>query len=95
MYHNHRPGKKPEEDEQSAFASKRLLGRVSREAYDAGKFRQVCNLVEPPPKQFNGPKKLFPGQKLIRCVEWAEKAIEELKSEGVLTGFDGIIMNEI
>merc|ERR1711939_750346 len=50
MYHNHRPGKKPEEDEQSAFISKRL----------------------------------FPGQKLIRCGEWAEDAIKMLRMDGVL-----------
>lgn len=84
MYHNHRPGKKPEEDEQSAFISKRLLGRVSRADYDNGNFRQVCDLVEAPPKQFEGPKRLFPGQKLRRCVEWAEDTINKLRSEGIL-----------
>ncbi len=84
MYHNHRPGKKPEEDEQSAFISKRFLGRVSRAVYDDGDFRRVCNLVDAPPKQFNGPKRLFPGQKLIRCGEWAEDAIKKLRMDGVL-----------
>lgn len=85
MYHNHRLGKKPEEDEQSAFISKRFLGRVSRAVYDNGNFRQVCDLVEAPPKQFEGPKRLFPGQKLIRCGEWAEDAVKKLRSEGILT----------
>ncbi|KIW16226.1 hypothetical protein PV08_06277 [Exophiala spinifera] len=84
MYHNHRPGKKPEEDEQSAFVSKRLLGRVPRAVYDDGTFRQVCDRVEPPPKQFEGAKRLFPGRRLIRCGEWAEDAVGQLKSEGIL-----------
>ncbi|OAP54430.1 hypothetical protein AYL99_11531 [Fonsecaea erecta] len=84
MFHNHRPGKRPEEDEQSAFVSKRLLGTVSRAVYDDGTFRRVCDQVEPPPKQFNGPKKMFPGKKLVRCVEWAEDAIKKLTWEGIL-----------
>ena len=84
MYHNHRPGKKPEEDEKSPFFSKRPIGRVSTAVYDDGNFRRVCDLVEAPPKQFNGPKRLFPGQKLVRCGEWAEDAIEKLKMEAIL-----------
>jgi hypothetical protein len=84
MWHNPRPGKKPEEDEQSAFISKRILGIVSRAVYDNGTFRQVCDLVEAPPKQFEGPKRLFPGQKLIRCGEWAEDTVKKLRSEGIL-----------
>lgn len=85
MYHNHRFGKKPEEDEQSAFISKRFLGKVSRADYANGKFQQVCDQIEPPPKQFEGPKRLFAGKKLIRCGEWAEDAVEKLRSEGILS----------
>ncbi|KIW25598.1 uncharacterized protein PV07_08764 [Cladophialophora immunda] len=84
MFHSYRPGKKPEEDEQSVFVSKRVLGRVSKAVYDDGTFRRVCDSVAPPPKQFNGPKRLFPGTKLIRCGEWAQEALEKLKLEGIL-----------
>ena len=85
MYHNHRHGKKPEEDEASAFVSKRFLGRVSRATYDGGKFRQVCDQIEPPPKQFEGPRRSFLGKKLVRCSEWAEDAVKKLTSEGILS----------
>jgi hypothetical protein len=84
MFLNHRSGKKPEEDGQSPFFSKTFLGKVSREVYNNGTFRQVCDQVEAPPKQFEGPKRLFPKQKLRRCGEWAEDAVKKLKSEGIL-----------
>lgn len=85
MYHNHRPGKKPEEDEQSAFFSKRVIGKPPKSVYDDGQFRRVCDLVEPPPKQFNGPQRLVPRSKpLRRCGEWAGEAVKRLRSEGIL-----------
>lgn len=84
MFHNHRPGKRPEDDEQSAFVSKRPLGRVRKQVYDDGTFQRVCDGVEPPPKQFDGVKRLVPKTKLVRCGEWAGMVVARLMGEGVL-----------
>lgn len=84
MFHNHRPGDRPEEDRNSAFVGKALLGKVNVADYGNGRFRQICDGLQPPPKQFDGPKRLFPGKKLRKCGEWAQDAVERLKEEGVL-----------
>jgi hypothetical protein len=84
MYHSHRPGPKPEDDKDSFFMSKELLGVVSKAAHDDGKFKDICNAVDPPPKQFNGPKRIDPSVPLWRCGEWVTKAIHKLREEGVL-----------
>ena len=86
MYHNHHPGERPEEDRYLAFITKNLLGKVKVVDHDRGRFRQICDGLEPPPKQFDGPKRLFAGKKLRRCGEWAKDAIERLKEMGVLLG---------
>lgn len=84
MFHNHHRGSRPEEDETSVFVSKSYLGKVRRTDYDNGCFRDVCDNMEPPPKQFDGPKRLFPGKKLRRCGEWAKDVAQKLREENIL-----------
>jgi len=52
--------------------------------FAGGEFRRICDGVDPPPKPFDGAKRLFPGKKLRRCGEGAGDAVEELKRAGVL-----------
>jgi hypothetical protein len=76
--------KRPEEDRNSAFIAKNLMENVRDADYDKGRFRQICDGLEPPPEQSDGPRRLLPGRKLRRCGEWTDDAIENLKREGVL-----------
>jgi len=72
-------GRKP--DESHTFVSKLSLGWV-----DAGRYyriNEICSSIPPPKKQFNGPKKLYPGEDLRRCQEWTDEAVQALRS-GVL-----------
>ena len=84
MFYNHHQGAKPEEDPTSPFVGKIPSGKVRKSEYDDGIFQRVCEALEPPPKQFDGPRRLFPKQKLRKCGEWTDDVIELLKNEGVL-----------
>jgi hypothetical protein len=35
-------------------------------------------------KQFEGPRRLYPGEPIRRCQEWTKEAVETLAAEGVL-----------
>ncbi|KAI6865386.1 hypothetical protein KC343_g8763 [Hortaea werneckii] len=59
-----------------------LLGAVDKA--DLDQFRQVCQSIPPPKKQFEGPKRLYPKEPLRRCQEWTVEAIDALKIHGVL-----------
>jgi hypothetical protein len=84
MFHNHRPGARPEEDKDSFFLSKELLGQVSKQRYDDGEFKRVCDSIGPPPKQFDGRKKIDPNKPLRRCGEWAEDGVNKLREVALL-----------
>ncbi|KAL4805953.1 hypothetical protein BDV18DRAFT_140214 [Aspergillus unguis] len=82
MEFNQRPCIIPENE--PVFLSKTPIGAVSVTDYKSGKFLSICEEIEVPKKQFQGPKRLFPKERLRRCQEWAAEAIEMLKERRVL-----------
>ncbi|KAI9374474.1 hypothetical protein BJX61DRAFT_294245 [Aspergillus egyptiacus] len=82
MAFNHRACIKPEDE--PVFLTKEKLGVVRVQDYESGLFLRVCEEVEVPKKQFDGPRRLFPKEKLRRCQEWADEAVELLVERGVL-----------
>lgn len=80
MSFGHRPEKGPEY--WIDFVSKQLIGTVSHVNFP--RIQPVVESVEPPRKQFDGPKRLYPTEPLRRCQEWTAEAIRQLKDEGVL-----------
>ncbi|TQV91631.1 hypothetical protein IF1G_09697 [Cordyceps javanica] len=73
---NNRPEASPE------FLKREYLGWVSAE--DLHRVESVCASVPPPKKQFDGPRRLYPGQPLRRCQEWTQEAIDALVTGGIL-----------
>ena len=59
-----------------------LLGAVDKA--DLDQFRQVCQSIPPPKKQFEGPRRLNPKEPLRHCQQWVAEAIDVWKSQGVL-----------
>jgi hypothetical protein len=80
MYFNHKSAKKPEES--ASFVSKEYLGKVSKAQYD--QIQTTVETIEPPKKQFNGPRRINPQEPLRRCQEWTKDAIQALKDAGIL-----------
>ncbi|KKZ64411.1 hypothetical protein EMCG_09599 [[Emmonsia] crescens] len=80
MVFEDKPSEPP--DQQPTFHSKTLLGTV-RGDYEKA-FKDVCLGTEPPKKQFDGPRRLYPTDPIRRCQEWAAEAIRALSSAGVL-----------
>ncbi|KAK6350236.1 hypothetical protein TWF696_006472 [Orbilia brochopaga] len=76
----------PEDSLNFIFLSKTLLGTIKHEDYP--KVLEVCQRVEAPKKQFQGPKRLYPTEPLRACQEWTKEAIEALKDEKILEGCD-------
>lgn len=64
------------------FVRKDHLGWVAAE--DMHRVEQVCAGIPPPKKQFEGAKRLFPGEPLRRCQEWTREAIDALVAGGIL-----------
>lgn len=71
------------EEEDPSFISKLKIGSVSQNDFP-DTFRNVCLSVEPPKKQFDGPKRLFPREPLRRCQEWTADAKKALGEAEVL-----------
>jgi len=80
MDYEAKQGRKPEESH--TFVSKSSLGWVDAGAI--GRINEVCVSILPPKKQFDGPKRLYPGETLRRCQEWTHEAVQALGSSGVL-----------
>ena len=81
MTHDHKgPAEKPENSD--SFVSKVYLGSTSHGNYK--RVEEICNAIEPPRKQFDGPTRLYPGVPLRRCQEWTQEAIAALKDAGVI-----------
>jgi hypothetical protein len=80
MVHGHKPGRKPEDS--ASFVKKEYIGTVSMTNY--ARIESVVNGIEPPKKQFNGPRRINPQEPLRRCQEWTAEAIQALKDSGVL-----------
>ncbi|PVH74008.1 hypothetical protein DL98DRAFT_659087 [Cadophora sp. DSE1049] len=80
MTHGHKAAKKPEDS--LTYVSKHLIGTVSHENY--ARIGSIVDMIPPPKKQFNGPKRIYPAEPIRRCQEWNAEAIQALKSAGVL-----------
>ncbi|KAI7086111.1 hypothetical protein KC356_g5279 [Hortaea werneckii] len=59
------------------------------EKADLDRFRQICQSIPPPKKQFEGPKRLDPKEPLRHCQQWTAEAIDALKGQGVLKAIRG------
>ena len=71
---------KPEES--AEFWSKTRIGRVAVE--DNQRIESVCQSVPAPKKQYDGPRRLYPEERIRRCQEWTAEAIEALWTAGVI-----------
>lgn len=80
MSFGHKSAKKPEDS--ASFVAKSRIGTVSET--DFARVQSVIEKIPPPPKQFNGPKRINPNEPLRRCQEWTNEAIQALKDEGIL-----------
>lgn len=65
-----------------SYENMTLLGAVVKA--DLDQFRQVCQSIPPPKKQFEGPRRLNPKEPLRHCQQWVAEAIDALKGQGVL-----------
>lgn len=80
MAFGHKVAKKPEDS--ASFIAKSRIGTVSEAGF--ARVQPVIERIPPPPKQFNGPKRINPSKPLRRCQEWTTEAIQALKDEGIL-----------
>ncbi|KAJ2894820.1 hypothetical protein MKZ38_007201 [Zalerion maritima] len=80
MEYENKVGYRPEESQ--SFVSKSFLGSV--DAVNYGRIGEICSSIPPPKKQFQGSRRLYPGEPLRRCHEWTQDAIAELSNAGVL-----------
>lgn len=82
MMHGHKSGKKPEES--NTYISKQQIGTVTIANYE--RIESILNAIQPPKKQFDGPRRLYPTEPIRRCQEWTAEAVQALKDAGVLEG---------
>jgi len=80
MAFDHKRAKSSEESETCLGQEK--IGTVTKANFD--RIQSIVETLPPPPKQFNGPKRINPSVPLRRCQEWTADAIQLLKDEGVL-----------
>ncbi|KAH0371108.1 hypothetical protein KCU65_g2164, partial [Aureobasidium melanogenum] len=66
-----------------SYQGKTLLGTVT--AADYSQIDSVCRTIPPPPKQFQGAKRLNPQEPLRRCQEWTADAIDILRSRRIIS----------
>jgi hypothetical protein len=64
------------------YVLKEHIGMVSHANYD--RVQSIVEQIEPPKKQFDGPKRLNPREPLRRCQEWTSEAIQFLKDNDIL-----------
>lgn len=81
MFFNHKTSSPSQDIE---VLSQELIGQVSKEIYDSGRWRELIESVEAPGKQFDGPKRLVRIGEVRRCQEWTREVIELLRKEGAL-----------
>ncbi|ATY62503.1 hypothetical protein A9K55_009228 [Cordyceps militaris] len=74
------------------FLRKEYLGWVSTQ--DLHRVERVCAAVPPPKKQFEGPKRLYPGEPLRRCQEWTREAVDALAAAGILHATEQAVGSE-
>lgn len=76
----HKPGRKPEDS--ATYLGKEYIGTVSATNYP--RIESIVNGIEPPKKQFDGPKRINAQEPLRRCQEWTAEAIQALKDASVV-----------
>jgi hypothetical protein len=81
MTHDMKDAKRPE-DSFSWAQVKKPLGIIKHQNY--GRIDRTCREIPPPPKQFNGAKRINPSVPLFRCQEWTDQAIAALKNKGII-----------
>lgn len=82
MQLEHKMAKRPEES--VSFVSKTYVGTTSHANYAS--VAEICKTIEPPKKQFDGGRRLYPKEPIRRCQEWTAEAIEALKTKGIIQG---------
>ncbi|KAK4152174.1 hypothetical protein C8A00DRAFT_16477 [Chaetomidium leptoderma] len=73
---------------EDTFLGKTLLGTV--DADDVNCVDRICSSVPPPKKQFHGPKRLYPREKLYKCQAWTRDALRAMETQGILTSPHGV-----
>jgi hypothetical protein len=72
---------------------KTLLGTVDADDFNC--IDRVCSALPPPKKQFHGLKRLYPREKLYKCLAWTRDALRALEAEGTLRSLHGMPWHEI
>jgi hypothetical protein len=80
-------------NDEDFFLGKTLFGTV--DAADFNCIDRVCSALPPPKKQFHGPKRLYPREKLYKCQAWTRDALRALEVGGVLQSPHGVSWQEI
>ncbi|KAF1956560.1 hypothetical protein CC80DRAFT_593303 [Byssothecium circinans] len=80
MVFGHRESKAPEES--PTFISKEHIGTILKTDFD--RVQTVVEEVEPPKKQFDKGKRLYPREPLRRCQEWTAEAVQALRDAAIL-----------
>lgn len=65
-----------------ALQSKTLVGTIAAEDFD--RFRDICRRNPPPPRQFDGGRRLVPWVPVRRSQDWVHESIARSVSEGIL-----------
>ncbi|EGC49026.1 conserved hypothetical protein [Histoplasma capsulatum var. duboisii H88] len=66
-----KPGHSP--DQQPTFHGKTFLGTVQRDYKKS--FKEVCLGIQPPKKQFDGPRRRYLDEPIRRCQEWTSAGV--------------------
>ncbi|KAL2126617.1 hypothetical protein VTI74DRAFT_529 [Chaetomium olivicolor] len=75
-----------------------MLGKTLVGAVDADDFNcigRICSALSPPKKQFDGPKRLYPKERLYKCQAWTRDALRALETEGILKNPHGVPWQDI
>ncbi|KAJ4366820.1 hypothetical protein N0V83_007345 [Neocucurbitaria cava] len=80
MTFGHKKAYRPEDS--ASYVSKTYVGTIAKDDY--ARIQAIVEAIPPPPKQFNGPRRIDPSKPLITCQEWTKEAVQALKDGGVL-----------
>jgi len=73
---------------EDSYLGKTLLGTVDADDFNC--IDRVCLSTPAPKKQFNGPKRLYPREKLYKCQAWTRDVLGKLEAERVLRSLHGV-----
>ncbi|KAM4064833.1 hypothetical protein HRG_004811 [Hirsutella rhossiliensis] len=65
-----------------ALQTKTLVGTIAAEDFD--RFRDICRRNPPPPRQFDGARRLVPWVPVRRSQDWVHESIARSVAEGIL-----------